>query len=349
MRGLASLLVTFTLTLAVVTPACAAEIWYEDNNLGRGGGRPADFVDKFRQPESFKEASGYIDVYLLRASVLQDMDDAFFTELLFPYLRTHNIKLAVNAGGATWLGAKPRRQEVLEKEIELFSRIKRLGGRVDYISMQSILSKPLRRQGKGSEVIDWPMDKRIAGAAIFASAARQVFPEAAIGVIDALPAHGGNYREAYRQLATALAKDNITLAYVHLDTNFRAPGIGQRGLSWQAIREVEDFVEQDLGTQFGIFAKSRRAGQTSSAAFHDAVLKVLDCYSGSGGTPRDYVVAAWFKHPERTIPENATGDDYPMMRIVLNFGRRFDQIQNGGGIAQASEPHWRERCGVIRN
>src|SRR5687768_3972126 len=85
MRGLASLLVTFVLTLAVVTPACAAEIWYEDNNLGRGGGRPADFVEKFLQPESFKEASGYIDVYLLRASVLQDMDDAFFTELLFPY------------------------------------------------------------------------------------------------------------------------------------------------------------------------------------------------------------------------------------------------------------------------
>jgi hypothetical protein len=76
---------------------------------------------------------------------------------------------------------------------------------------------------------------------------------------------------------------------------------------------------------------------------------MLQCYTGSGGSPREYVFASWFKHPEKTIPETATGDDYPAMRILLDLGEELVRIENGGAgwIAQRqSDSAWTAQCGI---
>lgn len=331
------------------TSVPAATIWYSDNNLGRAGQVPADFVEKFRKPETFARATRHIDVYMLLATVLARMDDAFLTQLLFPYLENNRIKLAINAGGATWLSANPRRQALFEHEIELLERIKRLGGLVDYISLQSVLSKPRRDGGPDGEGTDFSMADRIRGAVVYAQAARRIFPDVAIGIIDALPAKGMDYRDAYRQLAEALQAAGVTLSYVHLDISFDAARQSRYGTDWAQIREIERYLEHDLKVQFGLFAKSRRAGQQSSAAFREAALASVRCYAGSGGTPREYVFASWFKYPDKTIPETATGDDYPAMRILLELGDELKKIEQGGAAwvaQQQSNPAWMSRCGI---
>ena len=333
------------------TSLSAATIWYSDNNLGRAGQVPPDFVEKFHKPESFAQATKHIDVYMLLAPVLSRMDDAFLTQLLFPYLEKNRIKLAINAGGATWLGANPRRQKVFDAEIALLERIKRLGGRVDYISLQSILSKPRRDGGPDGEATEFAMADRIQGAVVYSQAVRRVFPDAAIGIIDALPAKGMDYQDAYRQLADAMKTAGVPLSYVHLDISFNAARQGRYGTDWNRIREIERYLEDDLKIQFGLFAKSRRAGQQSSAAFRDAAIAQLQCYAGSGGSPREYVFASWFKYPDRTIPETATGDDYPAMRIVLELGEELKKIEQGGAAwvtQQKTNPAWMSRCGINR-
>jgi hypothetical protein len=335
----------------VSTSVPAATIWYEDNNLGRAGQMPDDFIEKFHKPETFARATTYMNVYMLRAIVLQKMEDEFFTQLLLPYLEKNRIKLAINAGGATWLGTSERRQQIFEREIELLERIKRLGGRVDYISLQSILSKPRREGGRSGEIVEWPLEDRIRGAVTYARAAQRVFPEAAIGIIDSLPSKGKEYQDAYRQLATAMKDAGSTLAYVHLDLSFSAAKTGRNGADWAKVREIERYLESDLNVQFGLFAKSRNAGQRSSAAFRHAAIAQVQCYSGSGGTPRDYVLASWFKYPDKTIPENATGDEYPAMRILLELGEELRKIEQGGAdwvTEQQSNSAWMSRCGLTR-
>jgi hypothetical protein len=339
----------FVVLLLGVLLQCAAaratQIWYEDNNLGHGGGMPPDFVEKFHKPDTFAQATKFINVYMLRANVLQKMDDKFLTDLLLPYLKKNNIKLAINAGGATWLRANARRRELFEAEIGLLRRIKRLGGNVSYISLQSVLSKPMRRK----DAPQLAMDQRVAGVVEYAQAARTVFPDVQIGIIDALLSQGREYKAPYRQLVDALDRQHLKLAYVHLDVSFKAPQTRQKGVTWQAIHELERYVETDLGAQFGLFAQSRKAGQTSSAAFHHDVLAALDCYAGSGGTPREYIVASWFPYPDRTIPETATGNDFPARRIVLDFGRKLDKIEHGGAAWQQqrqADGGWRQECGI---
>ena len=320
--------------------AAGAELWYEDNNLGKAGGVPPDFVEKFRRPETFRNATRFINVYMMRANTLSTMDDSFFTELLLPYLKANRIRLAINAGGATWALA-PGRDRLYKDDIELYRRLKRLGAEVSYISLQSVLSKPRR-----GEKAEFPLDKRIEGVVAYAKEAHAIYPNAQFGIIDALPSHGKEYAQPYRRLKDAMAKAGTPLAYVQLDANFQSLKEG-RGESWDGARQVERFVEQDLGLKFGFFTGSRKHGQTSSKAFHDAVLASLDCYDGASGTPDHFIVASFYRFPDKTIPEDATGDDYPAMRIVLDVGRRLAQISkpaNEPGTKRTSEPAWRASC-----
>lgn len=328
---------------AVASAALAADLWYEDNNLGKGGGMPPDFVEKFHQPDSFRQATRYINVYLMRANVLEKLDDQFLTTLFLPYLRGNNIKLAINAGGATW-AQKQGRELVFNREIDLLKRLKRLGVQVDYISLQSVLSKPLRIN---REKVDYPLSKRIEDVVAYSKAVREIYPRAAIGIIDALPSHGEDYRQPYRLLKDAMAREKIALSYIHLDISFNAVMQGYKGVTWQTIKEVESYVEEDLGLHFGYFTKSRLGGQTSSRAFHQGVMAALECYAGAGGTPRDFIVASNFRHPQKTIPETATGDDYPFMRTVLEFGRQLERMEKAGpswAAQRGREPGWRAMC-----
>jgi len=331
--------------LVSTSAALAADIWYEDNNLGKPGGMPADFVSKFNSPESFRQATDAIDVYLMRANVLNKLDDNFVGKVFSSYLVKNHIKLAVNDGGATWM-QRPGRKKVSKNNIDLYNRLKRLGITVDYVSLQSVLSKIPKEDGVK---VDYPLAKRVEDIVIYARAITEIYPKAEIGIIDALPSHGKEYRQPYRDLRDALSRAGLKLSFIHLDMPFEIPREQQRGITWQTVRDVERYVEDELGLVFGYFTTSRKGGDTSSKAYHRSVIADLDCYAGSGGTPDDYIIASWFPYPEKTIPEFATGDEYPTMRTVVEFGRKLEQIEQGGStwnVQRAKEQGWRVQCGI---
>ena len=342
MRALMSSFVALVM-VATTTAAMAGDVWYEDNNLGKAGGVPADFVEKFSRPDTFKQASRYIDVYMVRANILSVLDDQFLTTQFIPYLRQHHIRLAMDAGGANWAQMRGR-EKLDDNDFALLRRLKGLGMEVDYISLQSILSKPLKVGGQTS---DYPMSKRIEDVVAYAKVVRTIYPQIQIGIIDALPSHGKYYRQPYRLLRDALAREAIPLSYIHLDMPFELPKEHRLGITWQKVREVERYVEEDLGLKFGFFTTSREGGLTSSKAFHERVMASLQCYAGADGTPADFIIASWFPHPQETIPDTAMGDDYPAMRTVLEFGRQLERIEKQGpGFSAhgASQSRWRGLC-----
>lgn len=324
---------------AISATATATDIWYEDNNLGRPDGIPQDFAEKFHQPETFSQASGYIYAYMVRANVLGVMDDEFLANLFRPYLNKNHIKLAIDATGATWTQMEGW-QKIAPREIRLLERLKRLGIQVDYISLQSVLSKPLVVNGA---TMDYPLAWRIEDAISYAKAASAIYPQVQIGIIDALPSHGEEYRQPYRMLKDAFAQEKIVLSYIHLDMPFDIPKTHWHGITWQQIRNVESYVEDDLGLRFGLIVTSSAGGTISSKTFHERVLATMECYSGAGGTPGDLIIASWFPYPKTTIPETATGNDYPAMRTVLEFGRQLVRIGNMG-VQATDQPAWRAMC-----
>ncbi|MBU1623484.1 MAG: hypothetical protein KJ850_00390 [Gammaproteobacteria bacterium] len=334
-------LVFFVLFSAVTG---AADIWYEDNNMGKGGGMPSDFVEKFQQQDSFKVASTYIDVYMVRARVLAAMTDDFLVNVFNDYLVKNNIKLALDAGGANWMGLSAR-EAVFNDEIILLKRLARMGIRVDYISLQSVLTKAPKVKGKK---IDYPLNTRIKDVVVYSKAVRAIYPQVKIGIIDDMPSHNKDYRLPYRMLKEAMAEGGVELSYIHLDISFDIPREQRNGVTWENLKKAESYVENDLGVQFGYFTTSRKGGHSSSKAYHERVMAALECYAGHGGTPAEYIVASWFPHPEKTIPENATGNDYPAMRTVKEFGRELNAIEMAGpswSAQRSSRPDWRRLCG----
>lgn len=325
--------------------ALAAEIWYEDSNLGRSGGIPSDFKDKFLHEDRFARATSYIDVYMVRSSVLNAMDDRFLTQMFMPYLKRNHIGLAINTGGATWTQIKGR-ERVSGRDLDLLRRLRDLGATVNYVSLQSVLSKTPKIDGQRT---DYSLADRLSDVVAFARAVHDIYPAAEIGIIDALPSQGRAYREPYRRLRDALADAGLKLSYIHLDIPFDIPRGQRRGVTWDGIRAVEGYVEDELGLKFGYFTTTRKGGESSSKAFHAGVLASLECYAGVGGTPATFIVASWFPYPDRTIPDNATGDDYPAMRTVVDFGRELDVIERGGAAwvsEHARDPAWRGQCGL---
>jgi len=340
MLDLKRTILTVFLLVAMSSTVMSANIWYEDNNLGEPGGMMQDFKEKFQKPETFSQATRYINVYMVRPTNLSDLDDLFITKYLLPYLTNNNIKLAINAGGATWMKRK-NRGKVFDSEMTLLKRLKGLGVEVGYISLQSVLSKPLKTDGQKDS---YPLSDRIDDVIAYTKAACAVYPQVQIGIIDALPSHAEEYREPYRLLRDAMTKESIPLSYIHLDMPFELPKEQRDGITWQKIREVERYVEETLGLKFGLITTSAKGGKMSSKAFHERVMAALDCYAGADGSPAEFIIASWFPYPQKAIPETASGSDYPAMRTVLEFGRELKRIENGGALVDASQAGWRALC-----
>ncbi len=179
-------------------------LWYEDNNTGTAGGMPPDFKEKFYRPDLWVQAREAIDVYYIRATTLLNaengLDDPFLENHFVPVLEESNVEIALDAGGASFLRARPAGGARIEREIALIEKLKAMGGRVGYIALQSVLSKPLREKGR---IVEYPMQQRIEDVVEYSKVARERLPDVEVGIIDALPTKGLEYRDPYGRLAAS--------------------------------------------------------------------------------------------------------------------------------------------------
>ena len=101
------------------------------------------------------------------------------------------------------------------------------------------------------------------------------------------------------------------------------PEEGINGMSWEKVKDVEVFVQEEIGCKFGLICTSRKAGYKSDRAYHETVLKALERYKSVGGILDQYLIMSWFPHPLRSIPENAPEDEFPTMKTLLEFYKKI--------------------------
>ncbi|MDQ3637053.1 MAG: hypothetical protein M3426_03535 [Actinomycetota bacterium] len=302
-----------------------AGLWYEDNNMGTAGGMPPDFKEKFYRPDLWAGAREAIDVYYVRATTLLNpengLDDSFLEKNFVPVLEESGVEIALDAVEANFLRARPApADERIEREISLVEKLGAMGGRVGYVALQSVLSKPLREKGR---VVEYPMQQRIEDVVEYAKTARERLPDVEIGIIDALPTKGLDYRDPYGRLAAALSEEDPELKFVHLDCPYEHPQEGAR-ITWEGVKEVESFVKTDIGARFDFICTSRTGGEASDEAWNDNVLDAPRQYASVGGSPDEYVVMSWFPHPGSTIPEAVGPGRFSDTKTVLSFARELE-------------------------
>lgn len=135
---------------------------------------------------------------------------------------------------------------------------------------------------------------------------------------------GLEYRDSYGRLAAALSEEDLGLDFVHLDCPYEIPQEGAK-ITWEGVKEVQSFMQGDIGARFGFVCTSRTGGETSDEAWNDNVLDASRRYAEANGLPDEYVIMSWFPHPGSTIPESAGPDRFPDMKTVLSFARALDR------------------------
>lgn len=278
------------------------QFWYEDNNLRSAGGVPQDFFARYDTPDRWARALEAMDVFYLRQNTFERHLAGNETALrkMAVVHNTHGISLAYDCVGATWAHFKHDfRAPDYSHTLRQVDALIRLGHRVTHIGLQSILSKPTPNRS------DYAMSWRIQDAAVFARQLKTAFPEIRLGVIDALPSKGLEYRTPYADLKAALEAEGQVLGFLDLDMPMSHPREGIKGNSWKSMAAVGDYVRGKLRTEFGLICTDNVGGFASSVRFRHLVLDGLGQFLSVGGSADHYVLMSWYPFPDQSVPDTA--------------------------------------------
>jgi len=277
------------------------QFWFEDNNQREAGGYPPDFREMFEHPETWKELRASIDVYYMRGNTLKnlfdDLGEAFVRDRFAKVLKDANIPVAIDN---------------IPSNTSSIRKLAEYGVTISHAALQSSISKcspeevPARVEQTIQEIIEF--GKKLPGTKI--------------GLVDANPTKGRPWQEPYRRLVEGVRAGGGHLDFIHLDCPCDAANSGRR-ISWKKIKDVEQFVHNDLGIQFGLICTSATGGKASDEQFYKDVMAIPDRYLKGPTCPDHFIIMSWYPHPSRSLPEDAPKGHYPMTKTALHFVRKL--------------------------
>ena len=321
----------YRITVRTAAPVKRLQRWYQDNSLATNGGTPPDFISRHDNVPSWEESLNVMDGFGINSTVYERLlkSDTNLATRLGEVWRTHDIPVLVDSIAATWAHyygydlAHPVTKNML-------TRFRNWGWNIQSIALQSVLSKPLPA-GQGS----YSMSNRVADVVTFFQAIRPLHPHVRIGIIDAIPAKGrvsgpDGYQSAYQQLKDGLAEAGYALDFIMMDypIDFALTGMVSDGFqhTFEAMVEVERYIEQVIGCQAILMLTSRRGGHESAALWRSDVLDGLQGYLAAGGSPHQVYLSAWYPEPVWSAPDEPDPAINPNGATMLGTFRLVDGI-----------------------
>ncbi len=295
--------------------AAGPMLWMEDNNLGFAGGMPADFIQRFENTESWARSLRAIDTLMIRENSWRNVDGVTRAEVqnkISPVLDASQVDVAVDTGAATWLHRRMQNNsltasQTLQPHFDWLQTLIDDGLQVKTVTLQSVLSKTAPGDAHWQ---DYSMEARLDDVVTYSELLRQRFPHLDVGIVDALPTHGRDWRTHYRELDNRLDAIGIQLDHVHLDMPVDFVGPAPKSYQWSDVIEIQRFVKEDLSTEFGFMLTSSGGGNSSARQWREASIAGLADYgtalqqSATVSQPDRIIVAAWFPNPASSVPEN---------------------------------------------
>ncbi|SEE74155.1 hypothetical protein [Ruania alba] len=306
---------------SVATPARAAsqtdnvpEFWYQDNNLGQGGGVPPDFRSRYDDLAAWDKARAVMHTFVLgqNALVKQGLrDDPAFLASMAAAHADHHVAYNVTQATTWWWGYYRRTGEIPSGPANFTRTINELhdladaGLHITDIMLQSVLTKP----GPGG-FLGYSTERRIQDVVEFNDQVRAEFPGVRIGVIYPLTNKPGIYlpwREALTVLQSELQSSGHELDFIHFDKPFEHPRLeiedSSGPMTWDRMVEVEQFVKS-LGVTFGLQCTDGRGGRASNNEFRELVLDGLATYIAHGGAADRYILWPFHPYPDHSLPDD---------------------------------------------
>lgn len=292
----------------------------------------SDYKRLFSNPEEWQESRKYIDTFFFGLTQRQSdvFEPSFLKNKVIPLFAEENIKIGFDSGVATWLTCrKAQGQRNIQSDLDMIKRVQDAGGTVSYIRLQSTLGKPAP-DNIADNCPNYSIDDRIADAVRYITSIHAVYPDIKMGLVDATAAHilkeragvEDSYKKTFSKLQNTLKAKNDRIDFFLLDTSvensmgLKNPGV----LEYNQVLELERFIKNDLGIEFGILVLSHEGGQNSEQLFYDRTDTFMKEYQRRGGNPDIYFPESWYRFPWKALPENST-DSYPHTRFLLNIAK----------------------------
>ncbi|QOR70662.1 hypothetical protein IM660_19145 [Ruania alkalisoli] len=314
------------------------EFWYQDNNLGQGGGAaPPDLESRYDSLDTWKHArramhtfafgqlgagDNYADEVKFEPAVLDKMAAAH-ADMNFAF----NVTQATTWWWHTYkeTGEVPDGPPDFSATISNLRQIRAAGFNLTDIMLQSVLSKP----GPG-RFLGYSMERRIQDVVEFNDQVRGEFPGVRIGLITPLtnPEIHPPWRETWAWVQSELRSAGHELDFIHFDKPFEHPRLELESpsgvMTWEKMIEVEQYAKS-LGITYGIQCTDGRAGRVSNNEFRRLVLEGIATYVDHGGAADRYIL--WPFHP---YPDHSTPDDLgPLPPEGASQMRVFRELARG--------------------
>ena len=298
-------------------------LWYNPSNAHIAGGLLPDFFELFEQAQLWSSARSKTGVFFMRASSLKKLNDTDFIESkLVPSLQDWNLRLALDVGGATWAKCWSNSAAKLNPDVTMIERIIDAGGTVEFLALQSVLSKPLPSPLPASMQANCPpytMQDRFEDVAWYVASMKALFPDLKIGIIDALLAHGDDAQGIYTDLVEHLDQQGLKIDFILFDHPYHH-GESSGGSSWASLAALETYVRDDLGLNVGLYHVSSTGAASSEQQFYHDVIASHDNYDAAGGRPDYHVISSWWENPTAELPEDAPDPSYPLTKVLDHMG-----------------------------
>lgn len=285
------------------------ETWFETVT-------PRDDVDEiFFQPDNWDKTRSLMDLFMMAFTYRAYYTPDELTNNVFPVLNNDGIRVALDGPGAM-LQHCPERDGFDVRDVNAIAAYVSSGGNVESVALQS----PLSKSPTNPACTPYTDQMRIDDVVNYISLVKQSFPQMKFGIIDALPTQGKPYQQMYTDTINALADKGHELDYFILDAPVNLIESGSDGLSWNKVKEVANFVRNNLGLKFGLSYTITDGNNPSDKKFYDGTLLAFTRVV-ENDIPVDIAYAAsWFDHPDLLLPEDTTGDtNIPQTRTTKDL------------------------------
>jgi hypothetical protein len=330
------------------TSAVNDVMWYELSNGHASGGSLPDFESVFTSPEKWSSARQRTSVVMFGAQTLQnfiDADPGFVATKIGPFIKANpNVKIAFNVQAPKWAACtnynpdKSINSATLNQEINMMKQIEAAGGKIAYITMESVLSKP-DKDKEGYCAQTW--NQRLQNMNWYVSNIKEALPNGQphpvisgytrnikYGLTDAFMSGGDNFlynmtvANYYANLIQYEKNHDNFLDFVLLDCVVeRINVVDSSGpASFAIIKNTRDYLySQGIGV--GIYLVSESA--TTEKEFAHNILWLAENLNSHNANVDFYVISSWYTIPFHelpdTIPDNTT--KYTMTRNLKIVGQ----------------------------
>jgi hypothetical protein len=330
---LSRLLIAFSMgTVCWAQSAATQTIWFSpispaawNNMIGS-----VDYLDLFAPGAAWTTASSRIQVFKLYPEMLFTVSPGSFSDstlqLIFSYLNSHNIALAVEFPPLTPTATCGMGVEGFAGQLALSmaTRIQQLGGNLQYLAFD----EPFYHGStlySGPNACQWTPQQIAANALQSVVQVRTVFPNVIVGDIEPVPA-GGDWLNQYTAGIDAWrAAAGIPFAFFHFDVNWQ--------VDWKP--NVEDMRQalQQRSIPFGIIYNGWATDLSDAQWMTDAENHYAQWEAQGGTIPSHVIFQSWYPYPQHALPES---DPTALTYLIDSYFRQRTSLSLDISSSQAT-------------